>query len=64
MFSIFCPWKIVIYLFRQQIFRRARTPFFQAPCLSDRPANTTAVSYPAVCGWKTPPTVKLAHTQG
>ena len=52
-----------MYLYGEQIFRGARTPFVQAPCLSDRPASTMAVSYPAVCGRKTPPTVKLAHTQ-
>ncbi|KAF5949475.1 hypothetical protein HYC85_011468 [Camellia sinensis] len=33
--------------------------FLPSSCLSDRPANTTVVSYPAVCGRKTPPTIKF-----
>ena len=38
--------------------------FLPSSCLSDRPARTAAVSYPTVCGRKTPPTIKLAHTLG
>lgn len=35
----------------------------QATPSSDYPADTTKVSYPAVCCRKIPPTVKLEHTQ-
>ena len=47
-------------MYGEQIFRRARIPFFRAPSMSDH--LQVMVSYPAVCGRKNPPTVKLAHT--
>lgn len=50
-------------LYESQISGTTRTPRVQSVPSSDRPANTTKVSYLAVRCRKTPPPVKSAHTQ-